>query len=482
MTLLGAANFAWQLGSSSLYVDEVQSTQVALTPLSHFLHALARLEVTPPAYFFGLHEWLLRLGDPEQDWVYRLPSALAGIALVPAVGWLALRALGRRGPALLAALLCAISPFVLEHAQRAQGYVFVALGAVVAVAAALEAGLGYRAGRHARGWLAVSLAGAVVTLFTHYLGLIAVVPLCGWLLVGSSELPVKWRRGYVIVCGLATAILVPLLAWQHSYFPGRSGVAASAGLNSTTFRRMLEVIFDGRVSAWPAIGVAVSVVTVLAAGRQLLRARAGRRRTIGARELVAIIAVGGPLVLVVLSAAGGSAFWGHLMLTRYAAASAPFLLVLVAAGVFALPARVGIVTAAVAIAAAAAGCAQSHRSSGFYFDARGVAGYVTRAHEAGEAVIAPGEPVAAVPLLHYGLGRLAPVYQGSPDALAVISARRRPLWVISELTDGSPTAPAAILAIVRPVLALQGYRALSARVFTAVQTAVVVHAVPIRRP
>ena len=481
VTVVGGLNFAWQLGSSSLYVDEVQSTQVALAPIGHFLHVLAHIEVTPPAYFLGLHEWLVRLGDPEHDWVYRMPSVLGGIALVPAVGWLALRVLGRRGPALLAPLLCALSPFVLEHAQRAQGYVFVALGSAVAVAAVLEAGLRHRSGGGARGWVALSLVVAVVTLFTHYLALVAVGPLCAWLLVGSSGLPRRWCRAYAIVCAGALAVLAPLLIWQHSYFPGRTGVAASAALTGANFRRMLEVIFDGRVSVWPALGVAVTAVTVLAAGVELMRARGRRSAGIGPVELTAVIAVGGPLALVALSAAGGSAFWGHLMLTRYAAASAPFLFVLVAGGTFALR-RAGILAAVAAIAVAVAGCVQSHRPGGFYFDARGVVAYVARAHEPGDAVIAPPGPVQAVPLLRYGLARLAPEFQGSPDALATVRAHRQPLWLISALDPGAPTSAAAILAIARPVLAREHYRALTVRVFAAVQPAVVVHAVPAGPP
>ncbi len=59
LTAIAAWNFLWQLGSSSLYVDEVQSVNVATQPLAHFVHALSSIEITPPGYFLLLHEWVL---------------------------------------------------------------------------------------------------------------------------------------------------------------------------------------------------------------------------------------------------------------------------------------------------------------------------------------------------------------------------------------------------------------------------------------
>ena len=85
---LAAANFLWQLGSSSYYVDEIQALAVSLHPISGLLHAIANDEITPPAYFAFLHEWTGHVGTGP-EWVTRLPSALCGVALVGAVYWLA---------------------------------------------------------------------------------------------------------------------------------------------------------------------------------------------------------------------------------------------------------------------------------------------------------------------------------------------------------------------------------------------------------
>ena len=55
-----------------------------------------------------------------------------------AVYWLASLLSEHPAFALVAAALCACSPFVLEYAQRAQGYAFVALAVTAAVAAAIQ--------------------------------------------------------------------------------------------------------------------------------------------------------------------------------------------------------------------------------------------------------------------------------------------------------------------------------------------------------
>ena len=68
----------------------------------------------------------------DDEWVLRLPSAVAAIALVAAVWWLALPLGGRRA-ATIAALFCALSPLVLQYGQQARGYVFAMLLVTLAV-------------------------------------------------------------------------------------------------------------------------------------------------------------------------------------------------------------------------------------------------------------------------------------------------------------------------------------------------------------
>ncbi|MDQ6744440.1 MAG: glycosyltransferase family 39 protein [Actinomycetota bacterium] len=470
LTAVGAGNFLWQLGSSSLYVDEVQSVEVSIQPLAHFLHLLAITEITPPGYFLLLHEWVLRLGSPHLDWVYRLPSATAGILLVPAIYWLALRTLGRRAPALFAAGLGAISPFLLDYSQRAQGYVFVALGATVAVAAALQAENGNARNR----WLAVSLSASLLALLIHYLAVLAVVPVCLWVATRRC-LRLRWRVVYPASCLLLGMALVPLLVDQHASFPQRTGAIAGGSVSGSTLLSMAQVPFDGRVEPLRLLGI---LVVAAAFATLLLAARRGRAQPNRTLALPVGIAAGGPLVLTALSLTGGHAFWGHLMLARYAAAAAPFVLLSLVAAVQSLPrpvaALLGTATALVSIA----GILDSHRRSGFFLDARGVVSYVAAARGPGDAVLAPASPGAAVPLLHYGLGRLQPLWEGEPAAQALISAHRVRMWVISQLGVGSTTSSGPVLRAESAILRSVGYRSVSARVFPSTSPTAVILAAP----
>jgi len=227
LTAIAAWNFLWQLGSSSLYVDEVQSVNVATQPRAHFVHALSSIEITPPGYFLLLHEWVL-----------------VGIAALPADALP-----GRTGDR-----------------------------AVVRMAADPEPG--------AR----------------------------------------TWRWAYAGCCLLLVLALVPLLIGQHGSLHGRPGVSVSGALSSDSLLNMVQVPFVGRVERLRLLGALVAAsgfltVLIVSLRRRYPRGPAGRL------ALVLTIAAGGPLTLVALSAAGGHAFWGHLMLARYAGACGPFVLV-----------------------------------------------------------------------------------------------------------------------------------------------------------
>src|SRR5262249_56664736 len=75
------------------------------------------------------------LGGPS-EWVLRLPSALAGVAMVPAMAWLAIRWTGRDSAA-AAAWIAAGSPFLVWYSQECRNYAFLMLAAVLATASLL---------------------------------------------------------------------------------------------------------------------------------------------------------------------------------------------------------------------------------------------------------------------------------------------------------------------------------------------------------
>lgn len=456
---LAAGNFGWQLGSSSFYVDEILSLNVALSPLRDVISAVRTVEITPPAYFYFLHEWIYRTGS-HSEWVVRLPSVLCGVALVAAVYWLALGFSARRGVALAAALLAALSPYVLEYAQRSQGYVFVMLASTVAYAAALAAGRGRR---HQPAWLAVSALFAVLALWLHYTTALVIVPLCVWVGIRRDLRP-SWRGAYVAVCAVAGLALIPVVLAQHRAFPHRSGVAATAKVTGANIVHLLQTPFDGRAPELRALGV---VVTLAA----LLVVLIARRRVVREPWLLLGVAAGEPLALFVISL-----FGGKLMLTRYAAAAAPFELVAIAcagaalAGWSALGRAARPAAAALALGAAVvavAGLQASHQDSGFYLDARGVARYLQARVRPADGVLAAPNPGSQVPLLYYGLGAVRPTWVGQPGATRLVSSRAHRLWIVSELPARTPSV-SQLLTYERPGARTLGYRVIRARVFSGV--------------
>lgn len=482
--LIAAGNFLWQLGSSSYYVDELTSLASALTRFGNLLHAVGRFEISPPAYYVFLHEWLFRLGAGSEwlrrlavghEWLARLPSAICGVMLVAAVYWLCSLVTERRATRLGAAALTALSPFVLQYSQQAEPYVFAALATTLAVAAAIRATRGDGAGDR---WLALSLVASVLAVCLHYTAAIVIAPLCVWI-AASPELGRRWRAAFPLGC-LATALaLLPLVITQHHSFPTRIGVSSSGAVTWTTVRRMLEVPFTGRVDALPWLGVVVS----LAAAAALLlnwfwRGAGSRPRQIGRpgpRAGVLLLAAGVPVCLFAFSAIVGSGFLGHLMLPRYAAAGAPFMIVAVALATETVPRPAALALAACAAIAAVAGLAENHRTSGFYLDARGAVRYLRQHARPGQLVVAPGDTVASVPLTAYGLSA---DYTGSEGLVAVLAARHRPVWLVVELATGSSTAPRTVLAFENAFLRRFRERALTARVLPGVPPLAIVLIAP----
>jgi 4-amino-4-deoxy-L-arabinose transferase-like glycosyltransferase len=384
----------------------------------------------------------------------RLPSAVCGVLLVAAVYWLATLVSERRAVALGSAMLAALSPFVLEYSQRAQPYVFEMLAVTVAFAAALEA---ERATRRAGWWLGAAAAASVCALCLNYTGALAIGALCVW--VAARRTMRRWWRGaFVGACIATAAAFVPLALAQHDAFPHRSGVAAVAGVSWTTVARTIEAPFDGRVDVLRILGV----ISMLAAVCVLLT----RRRVLRAQGLLLAVAAGGPLTMFVLSAVGGGAFWGHLMLSRYVAFAVPVDVVLIAAAVRELEALrlgLGAVLSACVAVGALGGLIESHRAQGFYLDARGVASYVRTQGLGLGALISPGEAGVQLPLLYYGL---RPDWVGSWQAAADVRRLADPLWVIYEV-PASATA-ARLMRTIAPSVRRLGYRPQSARLFPGV--------------
>lgn len=454
--LAGAAvNFGLQLGSSSYFVDEVLSIEVSAHPLGSLMHAVAHVEITPPAYFVFQHEWMTRLGS-QAEWVTRLPSVVFGVVLVAAVYWLARVAAGAQVVAIGSAALAALSPLLLHYSRLAQGYVLAALLVTVSVSAVLTA---EGSGRHPRTFLWLGGLLAAIALCVNYTAGIPVAMLCVWLLV-KGGLPRRWRGALVTLCVLVELGLLPLFIIQWRNSPARAGVGSAADVSWANLGNLIRLPFYGPTAPLEAVGIAV---TVAAAAAVLVR---HWRQMTPNLALVVAVAVGQPAILILLSA-----FGARVAVARYAVVAAPFLIVVVAAGLAAWPKFLARVGALAAVLVCAAGLAAAHRRSGFYPDARGVVDFIQSHRDLGDAVISPQPPDYAVPLAYYGALRLRPVlpyaFSGSAAASTLVHERRR-LWVIAPVASNSVTA-ARVAGTQQQFASRLGYRVVRSKVLPSLQ-------------
>ena len=117
---LGAFLRLITLGRQSLWLDEGISFWIVNRPLPDLLGELSRHP--RPLHFLVLHQMVALGGD---EWLLRLPSALAGIASIGLIYALGFELFDRR-TGLLAALILAFSPFHIWYSQEARFYALLA--------------------------------------------------------------------------------------------------------------------------------------------------------------------------------------------------------------------------------------------------------------------------------------------------------------------------------------------------------------------
>jgi len=298
LTLLAAALRLSTLGLQSFWYDE------AFTPV-HVLHAslastlssVAHSENTPPLWYLLAWADSRVLGDGEV--ALRLPSALAGIALVP-VAWEIGRELAGRRVALASAALIAVNPLFVWYSQEARSYELFALTSALAMLCFV------RAERTAPGdpacarRMAAFAAAGALALLTHYFAVFLLAPMALWLLRPrgrrAAALP---AIGALALVGLA---LVPLIAAQGGHgtqWIGRWPLAER-------IEAIPQYFLTGASGAPLGHGVELLVALPLLVGLlvgawRLLEAAAAPRR---AALLAALPAACGVLIPVILVAFG----------------------------------------------------------------------------------------------------------------------------------------------------------------------------------
>jgi len=188
------------LGRNSLWFDEAFVAYAVQKSWRDLLVFLAERDNHPPLYYALVKGWVSIAGTSEV--ALRAPSAVFGTISVP-LSYAIMRRLSGTVPALIAALLVAVSPFEVMAGQDARMYTLLQL---LTLAATLLLILPDRP------WRRPAYAGALAAMvYTHYLG---------FLVIGANGVWTAWRDRrrlgeWMTDTGVAGILFVP---WMSFFF------------------------------------------------------------------------------------------------------------------------------------------------------------------------------------------------------------------------------------------------------------------------
>lgn len=297
IVVLAAVLRFWHLGGQSLWYDEF----VTVDDLNHRLAELVRVtlpqnEGSPPLYFVVGWFWVRIFG--HGDAVLRTISALAGIATVPVVYFLARELRLSRRIALVAALLVAVNPMLVWYSQEARPYALFALLGALSVWFCVRAINDDRTSNFVWWGLAASTA-----LCTHYFALLIVGAELVWLAVVYRAELRKVALGCIPLAVVALPLLRLAVDQQGQKQSWISDYAISDRLAQAGHGVLLGPAqpFDGW---WPLAAVIVVAALVLVA---VLGDR--HERSIA---LIMLVLAAAPIVVsLVLSVVGQDYFLGR---------------------------------------------------------------------------------------------------------------------------------------------------------------------------
>lgn len=200
----------WNLDSASISMDEGATRAWARLPLDFIL--FNNIDVHPPLTYAVQHVWHSIFPSLE---MMRIPAALAGIASI-AITVHAVRDHTSRKAALITGALLAVSTAHVYYSQDARMYPFLMCGLM----AAFYGSLNITASR----WRVLAyVVGALIAIYSHAIGLIAMALIGGAGLVGGylhhrRKIIVPWFTANLVVLVFATPWLISLYNASQSFY------------------------------------------------------------------------------------------------------------------------------------------------------------------------------------------------------------------------------------------------------------------------
>jgi mannosyltransferase len=270
VVVIGALLRFTTLGSQSLWADEASVVHQAKLPFTTMLSQDVSREANPPLYFVLTWVWVRLFGSGEVG--IRSLSAIAGTASIP-IAYLVGRELVSRRAGLFAALLVAVSPFMIWYSQDATEYMFA--GAMSGASLLFFARSLREPSRKNLGWWGVLSA---LALLTHFFAVFLVAPEAVWLLYSVRRRSVLVGAAPLLVVGGA---LIPVVA---SHASSSLLTAVSGFISQTPLRiRIQEVpvsfalgtlsksslVSQGLIGAAVVAGIVIVLLLIGASDREL---------------------------------------------------------------------------------------------------------------------------------------------------------------------------------------------------------------------
>jgi uncharacterized membrane protein len=305
LIFIGFAARIWRLGYQSLWLDEALTVVFSRPSLRDVLNILVTQDLHPPLYYLALHFWMKVAGSSEFS--ARFLSVIGGVSAVPATYILGVTLFKQqhsevstkqyldRGVqiGLLAALLVAVSPFLVYYSQEARMYSALATFGVLSTVSLWK--LIHTKNRR---WFASYVAWSLAVMYTQYFGAFVVAFQAVYLLGIASRSRRSARLGLAAIAVTA----VGYVPWLYGAYRQLQRLVDIPDFWKGDFQLsyMLTHIFAafalGRfaVIAQMPIVAAVALVVVLA-GVSFLVWRALRR---GGGELYVLAYLVIPLALL----------------------------------------------------------------------------------------------------------------------------------------------------------------------------------------
>jgi mannosyltransferase len=259
-TALAAWFALWHLGREPFGRDEVASVTDAHRSLSGTFEVIRHREGNMWPYYLLLNGWV-RIGGTGEAWV-RLPAALCAVAAVPALMVLARRMFGNAA-AIIAGVVLACSPMLMDVAQFARSYGIVAL---LVVASSLLFVDGIERPRR-RTWVLWGLVSGAMVHFHMLASLIVVAQVASLALLPTGAVP--WR--HLLAGTIALAVLAaPMVVYAATGDSGQTSWIAAitphaiAGFGKAAAGSRLLELLDGVLFAAAALAL---IATLRARGR-----------------------------------------------------------------------------------------------------------------------------------------------------------------------------------------------------------------------